>query len=42
MGFIDKAEFAASIERLPSGEYREYMRLVCEEGLPSVQPVAEK
>jgi glucose-1-phosphate thymidylyltransferase len=42
MGFIDRAKLEASIDRLPNGEYREYLRLVCEEGLPSIQPVAEK
>ncbi len=42
MGFIDQRQLGAIIDRLPRGEYQEYLRLVCEEGLPSVQPVAEK
>ena len=41
MGFIDQAQLERNIDRLPAGEYREYLRLVCAEGLPSVQPVAE-
>jgi glucose-1-phosphate thymidylyltransferase len=31
-GFIGQRELAALIDRLPSGEYREYLRQVCEEG----------
>ncbi len=42
MGFIDQRQLGAIIDRLPRGEYQGYLRLVCEEGLPSVQPVAEK
>jgi glucose-1-phosphate thymidylyltransferase len=32
MGFIDEAAFGRIIESLPKGEYREYLRLVSEEG----------
>jgi hypothetical protein len=32
MGFIDPAQLAKIIDRLPKGEYREYLRLVCDEG----------
>ncbi|HMJ05224.1 MAG TPA: glucose-1-phosphate thymidylyltransferase RfbA [Chthoniobacterales bacterium] len=42
MGFIDQAQLEKSIDRLPNGEYREYLRLVCDEGLLPIQPVAEK
>lgn len=31
-GFIGEAELAALIDRLPMGEYREYLSRVCEEG----------
>ena len=41
MGFIDQAQFEKNIDRLPAGEYRDYLRLVGAEGLPSVQPVPE-
>jgi glucose-1-phosphate thymidylyltransferase len=40
MGFITQAQLAAIIDRLPMAEYREYLRVVCEEGPPSTQPVA--
>jgi glucose-1-phosphate thymidylyltransferase len=32
MGFIGQSELATIIDRLPQGEYREYLRMVCEEG----------
>jgi glucose-1-phosphate thymidylyltransferase len=32
MGFIDPVQLAKIIDRLPKGEYREYLRLVCDEG----------
>jgi glucose-1-phosphate thymidylyltransferase len=35
MGFITQSELAATIDRLPKNEYRDYLRLVCDEG-PSV------
>ncbi len=35
MGFITQSELASTIERLPKNEYRDYLRLVCDEG-PSV------
>jgi len=41
VGFIDEAQFKRTIERLPKGEYRQYLTLVLEEGLPSIQPVSE-
>jgi glucose-1-phosphate thymidylyltransferase len=39
MGFITQADLRAIIDRLPKAEYREYLRLVCEEGPNSPQPV---
>jgi glucose-1-phosphate thymidylyltransferase len=36
MEFIDQAQLQSIIDALPKGEYREYLRLVCEEG-PSAQ-----
>jgi glucose-1-phosphate thymidylyltransferase len=32
MGFVGPAEIARIIDRLPKGDYREYLRMVCEEG----------
>ncbi|MEP6686372.1 MAG: glucose-1-phosphate thymidylyltransferase RfbA [Verrucomicrobiota bacterium] len=32
MGFIDQHELSQMIDRLPKGEYREYLRIVSEEG----------
>jgi len=32
MGFISQAELSAIIDRLPRGEYRDYLRMVCDEG----------
>jgi hypothetical protein len=31
MRFITQPELEKTIERLPKGEYREYLRMVCEE-----------
>src|SRR3954452_22793292 len=36
-GFITESQLAATIDRLPKGEYRDYLRIVCEEG-PSAGP----
>ncbi len=41
MGFIDQTQLEANIDRLPKGEYQEYLRLVCTEGLSSVQAAPE-
>jgi glucose-1-phosphate thymidylyltransferase len=35
MGFIDQSALSKIIDRLPTGEYREYLRLVCAEGGPT-------
>src|SRR6266568_7011830 len=32
MGFITESQLAATIDRLPKGEYRDYLRMVCDEG----------
>jgi glucose-1-phosphate thymidylyltransferase len=37
MGFISQAQLSAIIDRLPKGEYRNYLRMVCDEG-PTVAP----
>jgi glucose-1-phosphate thymidylyltransferase len=31
MGFIDRAQLSKTIDRLPSGDYRDYLRMVCDE-----------
>jgi glucose-1-phosphate thymidylyltransferase len=31
-GFITESQLAATIDRLPKGEYRDYLRVVCDEG----------
>jgi glucose-1-phosphate thymidylyltransferase len=36
-GFITESQLAATIDRLPKGEYRNYLRMVCDEG-PSAGP----
>lgn len=36
MGFIDQAQLERIVEGVPKGEYREYLRMVCQEG-----PVAQ-
>jgi glucose-1-phosphate thymidylyltransferase len=40
MGFITQSGLAAIIDRLPKGEYREYLQVVCDEGpfVPGVEP----
>lgn len=40
MGFITQADLAAIIDRLPRAEYREYLRVVCDEGPHATKPVA--
>src|SRR4029077_20096335 len=37
MGFISQAQLSATIDRLPKGDYRDYLRMVCDEG-PSASP----
>src|SRR5438128_5452740 len=37
MGFINQAQLSAIIDRLPKGEYRGYLQMVCDEG-PSSGP----
>src|SRR2546428_1594478 len=37
MGFITQSDLAAMIDRLPKNEYRDYLRMVCDEG-PGVLP----
>src|SRR6267378_1303851 len=40
VGFITESQLAATIDRLPKGEYRDYLRMVCEEGpSPGPEPV---
>ena len=41
MGFIDQAQLERNIDRLPAGEYGEYLRVVCEEGHSSLRPEPE-
>jgi glucose-1-phosphate thymidylyltransferase len=38
MGFISQAQLSAIIDRLPKGEYRNYLRMVCDEGSSTVAP----
>jgi hypothetical protein len=38
MGFINEAELEGAVDGLPKGEYREYLRLVCAEGLGDYHP----
>ncbi len=33
MGFISQSELTALIDRLPQGEYRDYVKMVCDEGV---------
>jgi glucose-1-phosphate thymidylyltransferase len=33
MGFISQSDLTALIDRLPHGEYQDYLRMVCDEGL---------
>jgi glucose-1-phosphate thymidylyltransferase len=37
VGFITESQLAATIDRLPKGAYRDYLRMVCDEG-PSAGP----
>jgi glucose-1-phosphate thymidylyltransferase len=37
MGFITQTDLAKVVDRLPKNEYREYLRMVCDEG-PSDSP----
>jgi glucose-1-phosphate thymidylyltransferase len=37
VGFINEAELQRIIDRLPKGEYREYLRVVCEEGPRAIE-----
>ena len=37
MGFISQSDLAAVIDRLPKGEYRDYLQMVCDEG-PTAAP----
>jgi glucose-1-phosphate thymidylyltransferase len=39
MGFINQSELATLVDRAPKGEYRDYLRMVCDEG-PSPTPVS--
>jgi glucose-1-phosphate thymidylyltransferase len=34
MGFIDQQQLVRTMETVPRGEYRDYLRLVCDEGAP--------
>ena len=42
VGFIDAAGLERIIDRLPKSEYREYLRLVCDEGPRAVDPEPEE
>ena len=37
MGFISQPQLSMTMDRLPKGEYRDYLRMVCDEG-PSAGP----
>jgi glucose-1-phosphate thymidylyltransferase len=39
MGFISQSDLASIMDRAPKGEYRDYLRMVCDEG-PSSTPVS--
>src|SRR6195256_2171603 len=43
MGFIDEKQLNKIIDRLPKAEYRDYLRLVCEEGpgLSALEPTTD-
>jgi glucose-1-phosphate thymidylyltransferase len=41
MGFITQSELAAIIDRLPKNEYRDYLRMVCDEGASVLNPEPE-
>src|SRR6267143_3934453 len=38
MGFITQSDLAAMIDRLPKNEYRDYLRMVCDEGPGVLHP----
>jgi len=38
MGFISQAQLSAIIDRLPKGEYRNYLRMVCDESISATAP----
>src|SRR5256885_2440231 len=38
MGFITQSDLAAIIDRLPQNEYRDYLKMVCDEGPMAVHP----
>jgi len=38
MGFINQAQLSTIIDRLPKGEYRNYLRIVCDEGISAIAP----
>ena len=38
MGFITQTDLAGLIDSLPKGEYREYLKLVCDEGSAPAAP----
>src|SRR5205814_366594 len=38
MGFIGRSELAMIIDKLPGGEYRDYLRMVCDEDTAVVSP----
>jgi hypothetical protein len=40
-GFIDQGALALIADRLPQGEYRSYLRLVCDEAAPSPYPESQ-
>jgi len=42
MRFIDQAQLEATIDRLPAGEYSDYLRVVCAEGRSPIQPAPER
>ncbi len=42
VGFIDEPQLERLINRLPKGEYRDYLRLVSDEGRNPVRPEAEE
>ena len=41
VGFISQSQLEAIIDRLPKSEYREYLRLVCDEGPRAIDPEPE-
>ena len=42
VGFIDQSQLERIIDRLPKGEYRDYLRVVCDEGPRSIDPEPEE